>query len=69
MYIHSETVSCAFNLDTADGCVGEFRSEEVADFPVFDDVILVLLICVPARFPISGDPESEAVGVNFLTHD
>ena len=69
VHVDPEAVTGALDLHAADGGVGQLRHEEVADLPVLDDEVAVLLaIGEPARLPLGGDPEPEPIGVDLLTH-
>ena len=68
MNIDSQAITRALDLDPADRGVRQFGEQEIADLPVFDDVVGVFLaIGEPTALPLGGDTEPEAVGVDFLT--
>ena len=66
--IHANAVTGALDLDLRDACALHAGGEELADRDVFLHVLRVLLVRVPARLPVGGDTETEAVRVDFLAH-
>src|SRR5690606_3558655 len=65
----AEAVAGALDLDAADRGVRQLRLEVVADLPVLDDVVRVLLaVSEPARLPVGRDAEPEPVGIDLLSH-
>ncbi len=68
MDVHANTVTGALDFDLRDSCALHAGGEELTDRDVFLDVLRVLLVCVPARLPVGGDAETEAVRVDFLAH-
>ena len=69
VHVDAQAVTGALDLDAADRRVRELVHEVVADLPVLDDVVDVLLTGgEPAGLPLGGDTEAEAVGIDLLTH-
>ena len=69
VHVDAQAVAGALDLDPADGRVRQLRHQVVADLPVLDDDVAVLLaIGEPARLPLGGDAEPEPVRVDLLTH-
>ena len=69
VHIDPEAIPGAFDLNTGNGRVGHLRHQVVADAPILDEVIAVLLaIGEPAGLPIGGDTKSETVGIDLLAH-
>ena len=67
--VDAQAVAGALDLDAADGRVRQLGHEVVADLPVLDDVVAVLVaVGEPARLPVGGDAEAEPVGVDLLAH-
>ena len=69
MDIDPKFFTCALDFYSADSCVWKFSLQEIPDLPIFNDVVLVLLIGVPTGLPVCRNTKTEAVRVNFLTHD
>src|SRR5262245_53516720 len=69
VHVDPQAVTGALDLDPADGGMGQLAHQEVADLPVLDDVVAVLVtVGEPAGLPVGGDTQPEAVRVDFLTH-
>ena len=67
--IDAKTLVRTLHLDTGDRRVGHLRVEVIADLPILDHIVDVLLAASePARLPIRGDSQPEAVGIYFLPH-
>src|SRR5262252_5690119 len=65
--VDAQAVTCALDLDPADGGVGQLRHQVVADLPVLDDVLAVLAsVGEPPRLPVGGDAQPEPVRVDLL---
>lgn len=60
----------AIDLDGAHASILELLLKETANLHISEEESLVLLLrCKPCRRPRVRDAETEAVGVNFLTHN
>src|SRR5205823_3817329 len=46
----------------------ELPHQVPADLPVLREVVLVLALAEPARLPVGGDAQPEAVRIDLLTH-
>ncbi len=69
VHVHPEAVTRPLDLDAAHRRVWELASQVVADLPILDQGVLVLLLVgEPARLPVGGDPETESVGIDLLAH-
>jgi hypothetical protein len=69
VHVDPQSVAGALDLDAADGRVRELRHQVVADLPVLDDVVAVLVaVGEPAGLPVGRDAEPEAVRVDLLAH-
>src|SRR5438045_105245 len=68
VHVDAQAVTRALDLDTAHGSTLELAHEVVADLPVLDQVVGVLAVGEPARLPVGGDTETEAVGIDLLAH-
>ena len=66
--VDSDLLTCALDLDPRYASTFHLLVHHLADHHIFFDVILVELLCVPTRLVLSGDTETEAVGVDLLTH-
>src|SRR4029453_12485789 len=69
VHVDPQAIPGALDLDPADGGMGQLAHQEVADLPVLDDVVAVLVaVGEPARLPVGRDAEPEAIGIDLLTH-
>src|SRR5262249_26250903 len=69
VHVDTEAVARPLDLDAAHRCVRELAPQVVADLPVLDQRLLVLvLVGEPARLPVGGDAEAEPVRVDLLAH-
>src|SRR5205807_4064159 len=68
VHVDTEAVTSALDLHTAHGRPLELAHQVVADAPVLDQVVGVLPVREPARLPVGGNTEAEAVGVDLLAH-
>src|SRR3954471_4890072 len=67
--VDAQAVTRPLDLDPADHRALELGAQVVADLPVLDQQVLVLLVLgEPPRLPVGGDAESEPVGVDLLAH-
>ncbi len=66
--VDDEPITGALYVDPRNGSPGELVLQVVPDLPVFVDEVDVLLVGEPLRLPVCGYPESERIGVDFLTH-
>ena len=70
VHVDAELVARALDLDAADGGMGEVTHHVVADLPVLDHELAVLVaVGEPARLPLGGDAQAEPVRIDLLTHD
>src|SRR6185503_10915663 len=69
VHVDAQAVTRALDLHPADGRVRQLLAQVVADPPVLDEAVLVLLtIGEPPRLPVGGHAEAEPVRVDLLTH-
>src|SRR4029453_18219356 len=69
VHVDPHAVAGALDLDPADGGVGQLAHQVVADLPVLDDCVPVLLAGgQPPRLPVGGDAEPEPIGIDLLAH-
>src|SRR5262249_24087107 len=69
VHVDPEAVTGALDLDAAHRGALELAPQVVADLVVLDEELGVfLLVGDPARLPVGGDAEPEAVGIDLLTH-
>src|SRR5262245_40250706 len=69
VHVDPQAVTGALDLDPADGGMRQLAHQEVADLPVLDDVVAVLVtVGEPAGLPVRGDAEPEAIRIYLLTH-
>jgi hypothetical protein len=61
-------VAGALDVDPGDAGVAEPLLEVAADLDVLVQVLPVVLVAVPARLPVGGDAQPEAVRVDLLSH-
>src|SRR4029079_16737507 len=67
--VDAQAIARPLHLDAADRRIRELVHQVVADLPVLDEVVDVLLTSgEPAGLPVGGDTEAEAVGIDLLTH-
>ena len=66
--VHPDPVTGALDLDLGDSGAVHALGHQLADGDVLGHVLRVGLVGVPARAPVGGDPESEPVRVDLLTH-
>ena len=67
--VDAQPVTGALDLDPAHHGAHELRPQVVADLPVLDEQVLVLLVLgEPPRLPVGGDAEAEPVRVDLLAH-
>src|SRR5690606_19771812 len=66
--VHPHALTGALDLDLGDSGPLHAAVEHAADGHVFLDVVLVLLVGVPAALVIRGHPEPEPVRVDLLPH-
>src|SRR3954447_3344838 len=66
--VDTDPVTGALDLDLGDAGPLHALGHELADRDVFLDVVLVQLVRVPPGLVVGGDPESEPVRVDLLTH-
>ena len=68
VHVDSQLVAGTLHFDPADGSLRQQLHDESADLPIFKEEFLVLAIGEPAGLPLGSNSETEAVGINFLTH-
>ena len=68
MDVHPDPVAGALDLHVGDPGALQAGGQQSTDRDVFLDVLGVLLVGVPARLPVGGDPEPEAVRIDLLAH-
>ena len=69
VHVDAQAVTRALDLDAAHRGALELLAQVVADLPVLDEELgVLLLVGDPARLPVGGDTEAEPVGVDLLTH-
>jgi hypothetical protein len=61
-------VAGALDLHPGDAGVAQVPLEVPADLDVLVQVLLVVLLAEPARLPVGGDTQAEAVRVDLLSH-
>ena len=66
--VDADAVTRALDLDLGDAGPLHALGEHAADLDVLGHVVGVLLVGVPARLPVGGDTEAEAVRVDLLAH-
>ena len=66
--VDADPVTGALDLHLGDAGPLHALGHELADRDVFLDVVLVQLVRVPPGLVVGGDPESETVRVDLLTH-
>src|SRR4051812_13020385 len=67
--VDAQAVTGALDLDAAHHGALELGPQVVADLPVLDEQVLVLLVLgEPPRLPVGGDAETEPVRVDLLAH-
>ncbi len=67
--VDAKSVAGPLHFDTADSGALQLAPQVVADLPVLDQLVSVLLaICDPTGLPVGRDAEAEPVGVDLLTH-
>src|SRR5262249_48595327 len=66
--VHPDPLTGALDLHLRDPSALHPARQLPANLDVLRDVFRVLLVGVPARLPVRGDAESEAVRVDLLTH-
>src|SRR5262249_20848118 len=69
VHVDPQAVARALDLDPAHGRVRELASQIVADLPVLDHrLLVVVLVGEPVRLAVGGDAEADPVGVVLLAH-
>ena len=66
--VHPDPVAGALDLHVGDPGALQAAGQQPTDRDVFLDVLGVLLVGVPARLPVGGDAEPEAVRIDLLAH-
>src|SRR5262249_52736917 len=66
--VDADAVTRALDVHFGDAGTLEAPGHHLADTNVLRDVVLVELVRVPTRLPVSRDAEPEPGRVNFLTH-
>src|SRR3954469_4019362 len=66
--VDADPVTGALDLDLGDAGPLHALGHELADRDVFLDVVLVQLVRIPPGLVVGGDPETEPVRVDLLTH-
>ena len=67
--VDAEPVTGPLDLDAAHRGALELLAQVVADLPVLDEAVRVLLaLGEPTGLPVGGDPEPESVRVDLLAH-
>src|SRR5690606_36634469 len=70
VHVDVEPVAGALDLDTAHGRVRQLPPQVVADLPILDEEVLVLLVIRdPAGLPVGPDAEPEPVRIDLQTHE
>src|SRR5579884_925605 len=68
MDVDPNPVTRAFDLHVGDTGALQPAGQQPPNRDVFLDVLGVLLVGIPARLPVGGDAEPEAVRIDFLAH-
>src|SRR5205823_2458115 len=69
VHVDAQAITRALDLDPAHRGALELTLEVVADLPVLDEALAVLLVLgEPPRLPVGGDAEAEPVRVDLLSH-
>src|SRR6056297_2772845 len=68
VHVDTQLVTGALDLDATDRRRLETLHDLLADGPVLGEVVLVLTLGEPARLPVGGHSQAEAVRIDLLTH-